>query len=57
MVVLCIHLALKGEGVARAPWSVDLICHVLDWEVGGSNPGKFVSFSPGRRLKIRGAVL
>ena len=35
---------------SRAPWSGGLMCHVLDREVGGSNPG--ISFSPGRRLDL-----
>ena len=37
---------------SRAPWSCGLMQYVLDWEVGGSNPGKSVSFSPGRRLDL-----
>ena len=28
------------------------MCHVLDWEIGGSNPGESLSFLPGRRLDL-----
>ena len=33
-------------------WSCGIMRHVLDWEVGGSNPGKFLPFSLGCRLDL-----
>ena len=36
----------------RALCSCGLMRHVLDREVGGSNPGESVSFSPGCRLDL-----
>ena len=40
------HESCQGIGVL---WSIS---HVLDWEVGGSNLGKFMSFLPGCRLDL-----
>ena len=37
---------------SSAPWSCGLIRHVLDQEVGGSNPGKSESSFPGGRLDL-----